>query len=101
MSVCGTPCRATLSLGLSYPDISDAKRGLAAGIITRTQYSHIKWCIANGKQPPWKTPLGGSIMIHGKKGTRKGTAGCIAISDAHIRELYPLIPVGTSVTVRR
>jgi len=90
----------TLSLGLSYPDESDARRGLKAGLITPSQYKHIRWCIRNGKQPPWNTKLGGSIMIHGEAAGRKSTAGCIAMSDEHIRELYPLIPEGTPVTVR-
>ena len=92
--------RYTLSLGLSYPSIEDAERGLRSRLITRKQYRHVVWCIRNGKQPPWKTRLGGSIMIHGKAKGRTSTAGCIAMSDPEIKQLYPLIPIGTPVTIR-
>ena len=90
----------TLSLGLSYPSIEDAERGLLSRLITRKQYRHVVWCIRNGKRPPWKTRLGGAIMIHGKAEGRASTAGCIAMSDPDIKQLYPLIPIGTPVTIR-
>ena len=74
-----------LSLGLDYPlpeDIDRAKSG--------------------GYDP------GGDIMIHGQPNALpdglqiKGdwTAGCIAISNAQMREIWPVIPVGTVVEVR-
>ena len=54
-----------LSIGLSYPNIEDADRGLQAGRITQTERDRIAWAIENGYKPDWYTALGGEIMIHG------------------------------------
>jgi murein L,D-transpeptidase YafK len=89
----------TLSLGLSYPNEEDAARGLRDGLLTQAQHDAIVAAIRAGGQPPWDTPLGGEIMIHGCKNDRSGTAGCVAVSDDDIRELYPLLPEGTPVTI--
>lgn len=89
----------TLSLGLSYPNEEDADRGLRDGLITQEQHDAIVGALAAGAQPPWDTPLGGEIMIHGCKNDRGGTAGCVAVSDDDIRELYPALPLGTPVTI--
>ena len=88
-----------LALGLSYPNIEDAERGLRSGLINRGQYRAIVEAIRDGRQPPWDTPLGGEIMIHGKRGSRDKTKGCIALDDHEIRELYSALPVGTPVTI--
>ena len=95
----------TRSLGLSYPDTADAKRGLAAGWITRRQHGQIVDAIRTRRQPLWSTKLGGEIMIHGWRTdgsgrVRSGTLGCIAIDDQCILELFPKIKTGTRVTIR-
>ncbi|MCD4824439.1 MAG: L,D-transpeptidase [Phycisphaerae bacterium] len=89
-----------LSLGLSYPDIEDAKRGLRAGQITRAQHDKIVRAIRRKAQPPWNTKLGGEIMIHGRRLGGRATLGCIALEDNDIRELFPQIPHGTEVIIR-
>ncbi len=89
-----------LSLGLSYPDISDAERGYRDGLISKSQYDKIVYAIRKGRQPPWNTPLGGEIMIHGKRNGGRNTEGCIALQDNSIRELYPKIPIGTKVVIK-
>ena len=62
-----------------------------------------------GQEPPWNTPLGAFVGIHGTgAGGRKAklrrvsdwTDGCIAVSDRDIDELYEMIPVGTVVEIR-
>jgi hypothetical protein len=88
-----------LSLGLSYPDADDANRGLREGIITRQQHEAIVRASRLAVQPPWDTPLGGEIMIHGARGGRTQTLGCIAVDDDEIRELYLRLPLGTPVTI--
>jgi hypothetical protein len=88
-----------LSLGLSYPNEEDAARGLREGLIDQAAHDAIVQAIASHGCPPWNTPLGGEIMIHGARKGRDHTAGCVAADDDHIRELYPLIPLGTAVTV--
>lgn len=74
-----------LSLGLDYPQRDDIARARAGG------YSP-----------------GGDIMIHGQPnelpdgGTVPGdwTAGCIALTDAQIREIWAVAPTGTVVEIR-
>ncbi|MBL8561023.1 MAG: L,D-transpeptidase family protein [Gemmobacter sp.] len=74
-----------LSLGLDYPQAEDISRARAAG------------------HDP-----GGDIFIHGQPNSRKGqatlrqdwTAGCIAVSDTEIEELWAATPNGTSVEIR-
>jgi lipoprotein-anchoring transpeptidase ErfK/SrfK len=91
--------RFTRALGLSYPNIKDARRGLRDGLITRRQHDAIVAAVRQGRRPPWKTPLGGEIMIHGGGAGRNWTDGCIALEDADILELYRALPVGTPVTI--
>jgi lipoprotein-anchoring transpeptidase ErfK/SrfK len=88
-----------LSLGLSYPNIADARRGLRDGLISRGDYNRIVSAIRNRRQPPWNTKLGGEIMIHGKRLGGRDTLGCIALEDEDIRELFPRITLGTKVTI--
>lgn len=74
-----------LSLGINYPQADDIARGRAGG------YSP-----------------GGDIMIHGQPNGRKSadpirrdwTAGCIAVSNAEIEELWRIVPHGTVVEIR-
>ncbi len=88
-----------LSLGLSYPNIEDAERGLADALIDRGQYERIISAIGRKAQPPWYTPLGGEIMIHGHGAATNWTAGCVALSNDDITELYRALPVGTPVEI--
>jgi murein L,D-transpeptidase YafK len=89
----------TLSLGLSYPNIDDADRGLSASMITQAQHDAICQATNAHACPPWDTALGGEIMIHGAGANRPGTAGCVGMDDDDIRELYPLLPIGTTVEI--
>lgn len=71
-----------LSLGISYPNANDMARALAFGV-----------------------DPGGDIFIHGgprrtsEKGKRDWTAGCIAVSDREIEEIWSLVPTGTPITI--
>jgi murein L,D-transpeptidase YafK len=88
-----------LSLGLSYPNIEDAQRGLRDNLITEEQYQQIVNAIQRKAVPPQDTPLGGQIYIHGRGAQRDWTWGCVALDDDHIKELFEAIPVGTKVTI--
>lgn len=74
-----------LSLGIDYPRPQDRARAAAGG------YSP-----------------GGDIFFHGQPNGRKGqptlrqdwTAGCIALTDAEIAELWDATPIGTGVEIR-
>lgn len=87
------------ALGLSYPDAEDAARGLAEGLISTREHRQIVEAIRRYAQPPWKTALGGEIMIHGAGATTDWTAGCIALDDSEVEELFDALPLGTPVTI--
>ena len=87
-----------LALGLSYPNIEDAERGLSIGLITQEQYQAIVDANKAGVTPPWDTPLGGAIEIHGNQGDR-GTAGCIAMTNDVMDILWSYCAVGVPVTI--
>lgn len=74
-----------LSLGIDYPQADDTSRARAAGV-----------------------DPGGDIFIHGQPNQRPDgevlagdwTAGCIALSDDQIREIWDAAPAGTVVEIR-
>ncbi|HBH00206.1 MAG: L,D-transpeptidase [Rhodobacteraceae bacterium] len=74
-----------LSLGLDYPQPADRARAAAAG------------------QDP-----GGDIFIHGQPNALPAgtvlpgdwTAGCIAVSNAEMAEIWQVTPIGTEVVIR-
>jgi murein L,D-transpeptidase YafK len=89
-----------LSLGLSYPNIEDADRGLRDKLISQRQHAAIVKAIKQGKAPPQNTALGGLIYIHGNGASRDWTWGCVALENEDIKELFDAVPVGTPVTIR-
>jgi murein L,D-transpeptidase YafK len=89
-----------LSLGVSYPNIEDAERGLRDGLISSAQHDAIVKAIKRKATPPQNTPLGGDIYIHGNGAGSDWTWGCVALENADIRELFDAVPVGTPVTIK-
>lgn len=72
-----------LSIGISYPNEQDVARARALG----------------------KSP-GGDIFIHGRpKKYRNGkpdwTAGCIAVKDREMEDIYAMVKDGTPITIRK
>lgn len=70
-----------LSIGISYPNAADRAEAEALG-----------------KKP------GGDIFIHGRAKKNKGrgkdwTAGCIAIKDGEMEEVYSMVRVGTPILI--
>ncbi|MHC4666330.1 MAG: L,D-transpeptidase family protein [Planctomycetota bacterium] len=92
--------RYYLSLGLSYPNVEDAHRGLRAGLISGEQYQKIAQATTDTETPPWDTPLGGEIFIHGRASAGDWIRGCIALADRDIQELYDAVAVGTPVLIQ-
>lgn len=88
------------ALGLSYPNIEDAERGMNQGLISAEQYNKIVRAIQKGGKPDWYTPLGGEIMIHGARGITDGTRGCIGIRDSDIDYIWNFVDVGTKVIIQ-
>ena len=89
-----------LSLGLSYPNVEDAERGLRDGLISRSQHDAIVKAIKQKARPPQNTKLGGDIYIHGNGASSDWTWGCVALENEDIRELFDALPVGTPVTIK-
>lgn len=88
-----------LSIGINYPNAADARRGLAAGLITREQCLAIEEAERAGTRPPWDTGLGGEIMIHGGGSDRDWTAGCVALDDGAMDFLWEFVFNGTDVEI--
>lgn len=70
-----------LSLGISYPDANDHLRASTKGVLP-----------------------GSDIFIHGRGRSYNGrpgdwTAGCIAVTDREIEEIYAMVRVGTVIDI--
>ncbi len=70
-----------LSIGIDYPRLEDIEEARALG------------------QPP-----GGDIFIHGRpyknrKGGQDWTAGCIAVTNREMREIYAMVKNGTPIRI--
>lgn len=89
-----------LSLGISYPNIEDAERGLREKMISRAQHDAIVRAIKRKATPPQNTRLGGDIYIHGNGSSSDWTWGCVALENEDMRELFEAVAVGTPVTVK-
>src|SRR6185295_3439654 len=70
-----------LSLGISYPNIEDAERGLRDKLISRAQHNAIVKAIKRKTTPPQNTALGGDIYIHGNGSSSDWTWGCVALEN--------------------
>lgn len=88
-----------LSIGVSYPSIEDAKRGLEQKIITKKEHDSIVKAIEEKRMPLQNTKLGGEIYVHGSGAATDWTLGCIALANDEMKELFDRIPVGTAVKI--
>ena len=89
-----------LSLGISYPNVEDAERGVRDGLISREQHDAILEAIKRKATPPQYTALGGLIYIHGNGAGSDWTRGCVALENEDMKELYDVVEVGTPVTIK-
>ena len=87
------------SMRISYPNIEDARRGLAGGLIDYQTYLSIVRAVKSGKMPPQNTALGGSIRIHGGGAGSHWTLGCVGMNDADIKKLYDHAAGGMRVEI--
>ena len=76
------------SMRLSYPNMEDARRGLEKDLINFQPYLRILKNIKAGKMPNQKTPLGGSIRIHGGGSNTDWTLGCVALNDEGVMSCF-------------
>lgn len=100
-------------LGLSYPGVEDAQRAFETGRICLDDRDSIINRLNKGLAPPWDTPLGGWVGIHGyptgsyeNKWTlllfpkpHNWTDGCIAMWNFEIEELFTSVSLNTPVRI--
>ncbi len=89
-----------LSLGVSYPAIDDANRGLENGLISVKEYDEIIKAVNERRMPPQNTKLGGEIFIHGNGNSGDWTAGCIALPDKEMKQLFDAVPLKTPILIK-
>lgn len=88
-----------LSLGISYPGPHDALRGLECGIIDEDTCSRV---CASPARPPWDTPLGGFVMLHGERRPAADgdwTHGCIAVENRVMDIIFPAAAIGDRICI--
>lgn len=88
-----------LSLGVSYPSIDDAERGLREKIISKNERDAIVKAISEKKTPLQNTKLGGEIYIHGGGAANDWTLGCVALANEDVKELFDALEVRTKVRI--
>jgi murein L,D-transpeptidase YafK len=88
-----------LSLGVSYPGIEDAERGLKERLISQEEHDQIVEATKNKQMPLQKTKLGGEIYIHGGGTIADWTDGCVALRNEEMQELFDAVSVGTAVVI--
>ena len=87
------------SMRISYPNAKDAARGRKQGLISESERAAIGAAIKRKQTPSQGTKLGSSIRIHGGGIGQDWTAGCVALRDSDVIELYRLVASGTPVTI--
>ena len=94
-------------LGLSYPNLKNAEKGLAEGVLSLMEYKRISEAIQESKRPPADTGLGSGIAIHGGgvfrsfdlTRERDWTEGCIALNNKDIEKVFSFSRTGTPVII--
>jgi hypothetical protein len=90
-------------IGISYPGIEDADRGLAEGLITVEQAEAIRKAVAGRAAPPPTTKLGGGLGLHGEGSEPHSgdwTSGGVALSNEAVEQLFRVIDLGDPVEIR-
>lgn len=101
-SICNRNPRSRfhLFLGLSYPNADDADAARRAGRISNAEHRQIVDAIEAGRQPPWDTPLGGEIGVHGAGTASDWTLGCIALENEAVEQLWETLRLGDPVLIQ-
>jgi len=86
-------------VGLNYPDRPAVQRGVLEGLISAGDAAGMIEALEAGRCPDWRTPLGGGIGIHGGGRGVDWTAGCVAVSDEAVEELFRVLRVGDTVEI--
>jgi len=88
-----------MGMYISYPNAEDATLAYENDIIDESTKESIVSATSTLAQPPFDTPLGGFISIHGDPNKEGYTAGCMAIQNEFMDILWEQCPVGTKVII--
>lgn len=86
-------------LGIDYPNESAVVRGLDSGLISPGEAASIRDSLQRGQRPDWRTELGGGVGIHGRRRGSDWTAGCVALDNESIDELFDVLRIGDAVEI--
>lgn len=83
-------------LGISYPSLANAEKGLANGVISLSGYNKIQNAVHKSRTTPCDTGLGCGIALHGggvfryfdKNRERDWTEGCVALNNEDMEKLF-------------
>ena len=87
------------AIAIHYPNLDDARAGLARGAITREEFVQIKHRLEDGEKPNQNTSLGGEILIHGGGSASDWTLGCIGMDNHDLDALRSVLPSQMNVDV--
>lgn len=91
------PSQFHLFLGISYPAPHDVAEHPSLDTSTHEAVTAAE---RNRSKPPWDTAMGGAIGLHGGGASRDWTAGCLAVEDGAIEELWLLTTNGTPIIIK-
>ena len=88
-----TRCKTAVKKVLEAVESKDtelaAKRFDAAqGVIDKPTLCAVEAAVAQGRRPPWGTPLGGEIYLHEGDVAADWSAGCISLAAEDMAVLY-------------
>ena len=93
--------------GLDYPNLSHARAGLEAGLITPAEFSRIRAALRRGETPPQQTAHGGFIGLQGRgvgdpdvHADFNWTNGCVALTNEQMDDLAQWVYEGMRVIIR-
>lgn len=83
-------------LGISYPSLANAEKGLVSSVISLNGYKKIREAVRKSRTTPCDTGLGCGIALHGggvfryfdKNRERDWTEGCVALNNEDMEKLF-------------
>ena len=89
-----------LFLGINYPNAADVKSTEQTLGISPETIKRIIDAEQQQEKPPWDSPLGGEIGLHGGGTLYDWTYGCIAFENEAIEEIWTATTHWTPVTIK-
>ncbi len=110
----GQPSKYHRFIPIGYPNADDARRALAAGLVTSAQHDAIVAAERSGRMPPQNTAVGGAVGIHGLGRAlwfipgplqflhrlADATDGCVLVTDDEIEQIERRVAPGAVIEIR-